>query len=597
MKATRSTILGVTALLITGGCKSWFINRTDGDVHQLITNRQQAALGAKSDVHIGPESGELGPVDRMYSLNPHPVDSVVPDAFRKPRENLQPSTSEPEGAAGDAQSSPAEQEMSPGIFRDDEQPNVTVLGLGDALVYAMRHARDLQDAKEDLYLAALDLTLERHLWTPQFVADAQAAYDNFPDGGEVDRAMTAVSEAAVTQRLPFGGNVSAKVVHSLVREVGKLVSKGESGQAILAADIPILRGAGRAAYESRYVAERELIYAVRRFERFRRTFLVGVAAECFNLQQLKAAINNTYKSYLGRKEDSEKAEFEHAIGRRDIFEASRAKAILRNAEVGLVSAKERYESALDRFKILIGMPVERLLDVVEQDRDEESAALDALLQQVDEGVAVDVALRYRLDLLNSADQVDDAQRKARVAKNRILPDLDLSGSVTWDSNPDQLRAANLREEQAAWHGGIRMKLDDRKTERNAYRQALVVVRQAERNHEQFVDTVRADVRRALRRMAQQENVLVIQDINVRENELRLEAARVQFDLGRRTNQDVVDAESDLLAARNDYSAAVAAYRVAILEFRRDTGTLRVGDDGRWETPASTGNPPDTTPQP
>ena len=66
--------------------------------------------------------------------------------------------------------------------------------------------------------------------------------------------------------------------------------------------------------------------------------------------------------------------------------------------------------------------------------------------------------------------------------------------------------------------------------------------------------------------------------------LKAPSARAQFDLQRATNQDVVDAEDDLLAARNQYAAAVAAYRVAILDFRRDTGTLRFSDDGRWLGP-------------
>jgi outer membrane protein TolC len=393
--------------------------------------------------------------------------------------------------------------------------------------------------------------------------------------------MLTVSDVAVSQRLPFGGDVTATVVHALTRQVRELVEKGEEGQVILEANLPLLRGAGRSAYESRYAAERELIYAVRRFERFRRSFLVDVASEYFNLQQAKASIDNTYVSYLNRKLDWEKADFMHKKGRsRSVFEAPRAKAIFRDAEAALVSAKERYESALDRFKIRLGMPVDSLLDVLGQQEDTESRALDALLVDVGEEAAVEVALRYRLDLLNSADGVDDARRGVIVAKNRILPDLAISGSASFSSDQDQLRASNLREERADWKGSINLSLDDRRAERNAYRGALVSRRRSERDHQEFEDSVRADVRRALRRIAQQDNLRAIRALSVEENGRRVEAARAQFDLGKSTNQDVVDAENDLLRARNEYAAAVAAYRVAILEFRRDTGTLRVSDDGQ-----------------
>lgn len=611
--------LCVCGMLLTSGCRTRFVDRTDRDVYGLIQSRQRTALGIISDARIQSVTGEVDLDDRMYRFNPRPLDPEVPEPFRRarqggespPQAGAQPQ--EPEPAAGaEGTKPPAQAETSPSIFSEQERDEVTVFGLRDVLAYAMRHGRELQDAKEDLYLAALDLSLERHLWTPQFVADATADYEEFADrsgvdrGGstgngsgqgagagatffgsdELDRSFQTVSEAAVTQRLRYGGTVSARVIHRLMRDVSDRVTKGENAQVILEADVPLLRGAGRVAYEDRYVAERELIYAVRTFERFRRSFLTGVAADYFNLQQAKAAIDNTFKSYQSRKRDWEKAEFIHRVGRsRTIFEAPRARANFRRAEADLVSAKERYESALDRFKIFIGMPVDALLDVVDQSADRESNALDALLPPVDQTTAVEVAVTCRLDLLTRADQVDDARRGIAVSRNAILPDLSVTGSLGLDSNPTRgLDDVSLNHDRTTWQAGLLLSMNDRKRERNDYRSALLSQRRAERDYELMLDNVRADVRRALRRIAQQENLRMIQALNVAENETRLEAARAQFDLGKSTNQDVVDAETELLRARNAYAAAVAAYRVAILEFRRDTGTLRVSDDGRWQMP-------------
>ena len=591
MRRTVLPLFVFAALLITG-CRTWLIDRTDRDIYRLIDNRQRDALGSTTDAHIGSETGRLGRDDRIYGFNPRPVDPGIPEAFRQPRQDIElpgedmseASADDGEPAADDGEPS-AEVGMSPGIFNEDELDRVLIFSLSDALAYTMQHARDLQDAKEDLYLAALDLSLERHLWTPQFTAGVQAGYQDFGETTSLDRAMSTVSEAAVTQRLPLGGQLSARIIHTLMRDISDHVSKGENGQMILAAQIPLLRGAGRVAYESRYQAERELIYAVRWYERFRRSFMVEVATDYFSLQGARAAIANTFKSYQNRKQDWERAEFTDRVGRsKTIFDAPRAKSNLRQAEADLVRAKGRYQLALDRFKILIGMPVDALLDVVEQDKDEESKALDALLPEIDRETAVQVAVQYRLVLLNSADQVDDTRRGVVIAKNRILPDLDLTGSATLDSDPSQLRPLTYRKERTTWQGGIQLRIDDRKSERNAYRSALVSLRHAERNHELLVDTVRADVREALRQIAQQEDLRKIQELNVQENEFRAEAARAQFRLGKSTNQNVVDAENDLLSARNQFSAAVAAYRVAILEFRRDTGTLRVTDQGRWEMP-------------
>ncbi len=580
----RYTILSTVVLVI--GCQQKIIEQTDRSVYRVIEKRQQDALGEVSNAQIGPETGKVAKSARMYSFVPQPLDPELPEAFQQGSPAPVPAADEGQRDDGDnAAERDDEETLSAEIFSKDERAKAQTFALNDALAYAMSHGRDLQNAKEDLFLAALDLTLERHLWTPQWVASVQGDYANYGQVRDFDNAMSAVADVAVSQRLPYGGEVTAQIVGTLMRDLGRHITSGETGSLILDANIPLLRGAGRVAYESRYQAERDLIYAVRTYERFRRSYLVNVAADFFSLQQSKAAIDNAYKSYLSRNQDWEKADFINRLGQsQTVFDASRARSSLRSAEAGLVSAKEQLASALDRFKISIGMSVDVPLAVLSQDADENAAATEALLPDVSESAAVAVAVAYRLDLLNNADAVDDTKRGVDVARNSILPDLDLTGSVAMATDPNQKNALSYNTERTTWRGGIELRLDDRKTERNAFRSSLISLRRAQRNHEESVDTVRADVRRARRRIEQADNLRLIQAMNVDENEIRLLAARAQFDLGQVDNQDVVDAENDLLAARNSLARAVADYRVAILEFRLDTGTLRVTDDGRWAAP-------------
>ena len=601
MKTNRCCLL-VMCVLIPMGCRSILIDRTDQHIRALIESHQYSGLGFASDASVGAETGKLDGDRQMYQFSPNPLNADLPSPFdRKPDVEVsppeeaaaKPAADGPEEDADEAASDMIETDelMSPRVFSDEQMARAQVFGLDDALAYAMRHGRDFQNAKEDLYLAALALSLERHLWTPQFSAIVQANYTDFGEDAVLDRALSTTAEVAVTQQLPLGGTVTARVIHSMVREISELVSRGEGGQFILEAEIPLLRGAGRVAYESRYDAERALVYAVRTYERFRRTFLVSIARDFFDLQRLKAAIANTYRSYLDRHRDWFQAEFKHRMGRSlFISEAPRARTNFRDTEAALVSAKARYESSLDRFKIRLGMAVVDILDVVDQEKDESAQAVDRLLVAISEEDAVDLAVKFRLDLLNNADRVDDVRRGVVIAKNQILPDLGLSGGVTFDSDPDQLRSANLRDERAQWEGQVRFQMDDRKRERNAYRSALIDVRRAERSHREFLDSVRADVRRALRGVRQQSDLRRILAANFGENEIRLEGARARFNLGQSTNQEVVDAENDVLSAANQLAAAIASYRVAILEFRRDTGTLRVSDSGQWALPDKLARP-------
>lgn len=575
-QARRRVRSFVAAVLVgLAGCQG-VVDRADSKVYRLIDDRQKKSLGANADANIGPESGEVPRTKNLYDTSPRPTEAQVPESFTRPRTDAGASRMDLSGVSSTEFES---------IFSSAEQPNVRTLGLRDVLEQGIRRSREIQDAKEILYLAALDLTLERHLWTPQFVASVQADFADFGQVRDFDRAMTAVSNFAVSQRLPYGGEVTARVINSLMRDLGVHTTSGEPGNFILEANVPLLRGAGRVARESRYSAERELIYAVRDFERFRRSFMVDVAAGYFNLQALRMAISNTFLSYKSRRLDWEKADFVSQKGQaKDVFEAPRVQSIFRQAESELISAKEQYASALDRFKITIGLSVEELIDVVDQDADEDAKSLDGLLPEVDIATAVEVATKNRLDLLNRADRVDDARRGVVVAKNRILPDLDATGSVALDSDPERLNSTSYNTERTTWRGGIELRMNDRFEERNAFRASLINLRKAERDHERATDNVRADVRAAVRRIVQQEIVRQIQSMSVRENKLRVEAARAQYDLGKTTNRDVVEAENDVLAARNSEARAVAGYRNAILEFRRDTETLRITDEGRWETP-------------
>ncbi len=574
---------------VSWGCFARLSPATDAQVYGTVADRQRAALGFTSDITI--ESPNVGAEhdERMYQFTPRPLDAALPEDFAR-RSTSRVEEHVATSGAGEEDVAGSDPDTGEAVVEGSESKTGRVFDLRQTLAYAERHARDLQNAKEDLYLAALDLTLERHLWTPQFSTIVKSEFEDFEKDAVLDQAQTSVAEIAVRQRLPLGGELAARAVTSFVNDLKTHVTTGESGQLILEANIPLFRGAGRVAYESRYVAERELIYAVRTYERFRRSFLVTVASNYFSVQQRRTAIANTVKSYKSRMKAWEKADFTERMGRsKTVFDASRAQSTLRDAEVALSRTREDYQTAMDRFKILLGMPVVEQLDVPDQSADEASQSLDGLLTEVSVEEAIETALTYRLDLLNDADRVDDARRGVVIAENRILPDLEFTADLLSNSNPDHFSTTTQNTSRTSWRAGLEFRLDDRRTEIRDYRSSQIALRRAQRSHEEFVDRVRADVRRAMRRIEQTADVRQIQEMNVTENERRLAAATVQYNLGKQTNQDVVDAETDLLAARNDFADAVAAFRIAILESRRDTGMLRVSADGSWLEPGDDGS--------
>jgi len=258
-------------------------------------------------------------------------------------------------------------------------------------------------------------------------------------------------------------------------------------------------------------------------------------------------------------------------------QADRAEVQFLERSNQVITTRTRYETALDRFKISIGMPTVELIDVVEEE-------LDLGEPEVTEVEAIATALRYRLDLLNSVDAVDDAYRQVKVAQNNFLPQFDFSGSVSMDTDPDRKNSLSYNTERTTWRAMLSLEIPlDRKEERNDFRAALIDLRRSERSYDEARDQVRLDVRDALRTVEQARVSMDIQEKNVVINEARIERARALRDRGEGTILDVVDAVNDYQNAQNSYAVALANYRLAVLVFLRDTGTLRVDDSGHWQT--------------
>ena len=561
----------VLMILVLAGCQH-LLDRTDRQVYTLIDQRQTQTLGIPADSRIAPPDASVRPGRSAYQFVPSPRQPEIPADFIV-RPTTQPTTQPYEYLTTSPTTQTATQ---PG------QPQPLQFSLADSLRYAFGHSREFQTAKEALYLTALDLTLERYLWTPRWVATLEAKYDYVRD---FDRSMEAVATIAVEQKLPYGGKVTARVIDTLMRDIGSHITKKESAELSVEAQIPLLRGAGKTAYESRYQAERSLVYAVRQFERFRRTFAVQIASDFFNLVESRQRIINAQKSVDSNQENYRRATAMFDAGRATPLDVQRAKQEELSARNLVLNADEAYQTQLDVFKVALGMPVGQPLDLIDIDA-EENIQSQTPLVSVDR--AIEVAVKSRLDLITAFNRIDDAKRRTHVSRNDLLPDLDLGGRVsigperTIEGEPPILDFTLLEDNRVQWQGTASLALPvDKKQEINQYRKSLIEVRRAQREYDLRTDRVRSDVRRALRRVEQARLSLQIQKMGTNLAERRRAYALLAFREGILSNRDAVEAENDLLDARNDYAAAQSQLRVAMLEFRRDTGTLRVNDHGAF----------------
>lgn len=474
------------------------------------------------------------------------------------------------------------------------------LTLFEALRQAQQTGREHITAQEEYLLTAISLMIERHLWGPRFFAESQAIYANRQDDGDTtESALRLVNQLRATQRLPYGGEIEARLIWEAAEDLRNRVTGQYVQASSIAVDarIPLLRGAGLYAQEDLIQAERNLIYAAREYERFRREYLVDIARDYFDLLRQLANIANTEQQLAGfqRIETQERALYE--AGRIPLLRVNNAANQVRDAEDSLANQKDNFTLQLDRFKVRLGIPVteEVIIDTSELPIPEPDVGLDE---------AVQLALHYRLDLQNRRDFVEDARRRVKNASNELLPDLDLAAGVTFPTDSDAREGGLVYEpDDVQYSASARLTIPlDKKIERLNVRAATILYQRAERDLQRFRDEVVLDVRAKVRAVDLARNSLRLSTERVeltRLRKLEQEIKRDEF-----TTQELLDAENDLLAAENARAQAVTNLRNAVLEYLLATGQLRVARDGSLERlPGMEGGvvppepavpPPDTT---
>ena len=557
----------------------------DRDVAEMIRQRQARNLGPHS---LGDGEWNLDanppPYPRsIYADDPptrNPPASLLPASANTPTLTPTPPTTDAEGGPSPRAGETAELDGDPDAPQPPTPP--LALDLDGLLHYAILHSPDYRTEKESLFLAALGLVVERHLWGPRFFAAASSRVSGVPESGDHALALSLLGELTASQRLPYGGTVAASAlvdyVHLLRQRSGDGDPRDTQGAQLEASvNLPLLRGAGIVAREPLIQAEREVIYAARDFERFRREFLVEIANTYFNLLRLQQVIENQRRQLDNLERLAERFDALAAAGRVPAFRAEQAQAQVLFGRSNLIIATESYATAVDAFKLTLGMDTRTDLTLL-------PATIEIPVPDLDPTLAVRTALALRLDLQTTRDLIDDAQRAVAVAGNNRLPDLDVTARVRLPTDPDKDRAGfDLDAGEGSFSAGLSLNQEVFPVpEQVGYRRSLIRLERARRGYRLASDRVALQVRRAIRDIEQARLRVQLQERNVQLAERRAQGVALrERELGPR---DVIDAEDDLLRARNQRDTAIASLRQSVLSYLLATGQIRVAPDGTWQVP-------------
>ena len=546
-------------------------------------------------------------------------------------------TIEPVPGAGDLADLPVNDVIDPALGETGQDDSgATVISLEQALSLAVTNSRTYQNRKEALYLEALSLSLERHRYTPIFSGGASGGVasqtTSTVEPTELSRALGVTNEfidelEAVTGTPADLLNAYAAVVESagdvagltgtetniardnsaigganagvdwLLRGGGRIAVDLTSNflrfltgdtesitSSVLSASVtqPLLRGAGAKVSAERLTqAERDVLYALRDFSRFRQQFTVQVCASYYGVLQNLDAVHNNWNSLENFRRNAERERDFAVEGRSTLASVGRQEAAELGAENGWINSVRNYRENLDEFKILLGLSTQTAIVLDSAELDElRSVGLRHPSIVMDD--AVKVAFNARLDLYTERDRVEDAERSLVVARNALLPEVTLAADAAVRSEGDD-NFQELDFRRTDWSAGLDVDLPlDRKAERNAYRSTLIQYERIKRDLTLAEDTISLDVRSAWRNLeSARRNYLVAQksvDLNLR----RVEEQELLADLGRGSVLDQVDSQTELTQSQNELTASLISHTLARLQFWLDMGILYIKEDGQWE---------------
>jgi hypothetical protein len=155
-----------------------------------------------------------------------------------------------------------------------------LITLDQSVELGIVNSREFQDRREDLYITALPVTLQRFAFSAQFLAAGEAirqwAGSQSTAGRQNNWSIT--TNTGVSQLFSTGALLLLNFANQTVIDFAHFPRVISESSATLDLAQPLLRGGGRAVtLEPLTQAERDLLYEIRTYARFRKEFYVSIA--------------------------------------------------------------------------------------------------------------------------------------------------------------------------------------------------------------------------------------------------------------------------------------------------------------------------------
>ena len=343
---------------------------------------------------------------------------------------------------------------------------------------------------------------------------------------------------------------------------------------------PLLQGAWRdLAYEEQYRRERDFLFDVFEFSRYRQTFAVDIMRQYYAVLTLKDVLENSRTNVKRVNIAYLQTKAMVTGGQLRRTQEDQAEQNLLSAQISFEQTQLAYSQALDNFKIRLGLPITTKM------RLDYPNALDVLNQQgskpvpFTEAEAVNVSLSTDTMLMRTRASNRDRDKDVEIAADKFNPGLDLElGIEAPGTSPhDPYRIQTHRQTRNA---KLEFRYDlDQTNNRDAYRNALIYRERAKRNLAEVEDSTTLNVLNSFRSLKQSKASFLLQAKSVEIARRRTTLIGIERKQGEASTRDVLEAEDDLNRSLNGLTGSLVDYTITRLKFLAGLGMLDVDADG------------------
>jgi len=454
------------------------------------------------------------------------------------------------GIAGPAQQTDEVPAVGPG-------PGIPTLSLRQAVALALEGNFGIRASADGVSSAQIAESTARARFYPKLTPAVRGSAD--------DRTFS----LDALQKIPWtGGSLTSSASYRTTTRQDALFASTSDLRLTLSQ--PLLQGFGPTVTQFELVnSRRSLLGRERAYDLDRQRLAVDVTAAFFQVvkqRQLLAVARRSQERSLRLRVASDAR---LKVGLASKLDVLRAELQASQAETAAVAAESALETALERFRFLLGLhPTE----AVEPEDLQLPTELAPELEPLE--VLLARAFQSRLDLQETRDRVEDARRSAAVARQNLLPQVNVNVGLTRSGYGSSF-SESFQEADHRFDFFVTTSYPlERAASQAARASAALELVSRERSLDQKKLEIEADVRGSVRDLERIRKSVELQRKGVELAEQQHRLATLRYER-LASNFDVVDAEQSVFSARTALVGLLTDFQVARVRLLRVTGELDV----------------------